>query len=119
MCREPKMEKFCKRCLQWREHEAFTNREAVCDMCFSIIKRERFRKSRYGLPKEDFLELAKAQKYRCAICGKLYGKGHIDHDHNTGKVRGILCVACNTALGLLKDDVALFESAITYLKVNE
>ena len=41
---------------------------------------------------------------------------HIDHDHKTGKVRGLLCHGCNTAIGLMKDDVNILTKAIEYLK---
>lgn len=43
---------------------------------------------------------------------------HIDHDHRTGKVRGILCQACNLGLGKFRDDPALIKSAIRYLSVR-
>jgi len=55
----------------------------------------------------------------CAICGALRGaknrRLHIDHDHRTGVVRGLLCSACNTAIGLLREDPALFAKALAYL----
>ena len=60
----------------------------------------------------------------CAICGKpetkvQYGKIQpltVDHNHETGKVRGLLCFNCNIAIGKLKDDIVLLEKAIDYLK---
>lgn len=52
---------------------------------------------------------------RCAICNS-DAYLHIDHDHKTGQVRGILCARCNTAIGLLNESEELFNSAIQYLK---
>lgn len=43
---------------------------------------------------------------------------YIDHDHNTNKVRGLLCSNCNTALGKFKDDILILEEAIRYLKIS-
>ena len=59
----------------------------------------------------------------CAICKVKQNKnGHalcVDHDHNTGKVRGILCHDCNTSLGKFQDSVELLEKAIQYLEKNK
>lgn len=61
------------------------------------------------------------QEGKCAICGCTLGTGRYtkpaaDHDHKTGKLRGILCTQCNTALGLMKDSPYRLESAIHYLE---
>lgn len=62
------------------------------------------------------------QNAPCDICNKKAGIGslksqrnHIDHDHVTNKIRGTLCYRCNSAVGLLRDDVTLFQKAIEYL----
>lgn len=65
--------------------------------------------------------LAAAQGGRCAICGRLpHGRGiesrlHLDHDHRTGRRRGMLCGSCNRALGLLDENPAHFAAALAYL----
>lgn len=51
---------------------------------------------------------------RCAVCGE-EKKLHVDHCHDTGKVRGMLCFACNTGIGKLKDDPDLLLAAHRYL----
>lgn len=61
------------------------------------------------------------QDDRCAICrteipGGRHGIFNIDHNHQTGEVRGLLCSKCNVGLGCFKDDLLVLESAIDYLK---
>lgn len=66
-----------------------------------------------------YTELYLAQGGCCWICEKVLAKeaaGPLDHDHKTGRVRGLLCSRCNTGLGLFKDDPALLERAILYLR---
>jgi hypothetical protein len=56
---------------------------------------------------------------QCAICEVgVDGKGHIDHCHETGAVRGLLCRGCNLGLGNFTDDIFKLERAILYLKKN-
>jgi hypothetical protein len=75
-----------------------------------------FRK--YGITQEDFNKLFELQKGCCAICGKddfTQWTLNIDHCHKTGKVRGILCNNCNTAIGALQEDVNILQNAIKYI----
>jgi hypothetical protein len=64
---------------------------------------------------EDWKTLFDAQGGVCAICGVVPQRPVVDHCHNTGKVRGILCDTCNRCMGLLKDDPDLLMSAAAYL----
>jgi hypothetical protein len=83
-------------------------------------------KSRYGMTEQSWENLLRKQGGGCAICGakedgSRYVSGvdrrmSVDHCHETGRVRGILCNRCNRAIGLLKDNVQLLERAIGYLK---
>ena len=74
-------------------------------------------KNRYGLTLEDFERLVFTQFGRCAICReKFSSKICIDHDHRTGKVRGLLCDSCNRFIGAAKDDPEILNAAIKYLK---
>lgn len=76
-----------------------------------------FRK--YKITKQDFDLIFETQQKRCAICGTSDFSQwilNIDHDHNTGKVRGILCNKCNLGLGSFDDNEWLMLNAIKYLK---
>jgi Recombination endonuclease VII len=73
---------------------------------------------RYGLTIEEYDRLLTAQDGVCAICKCINENGRdlsVDHDHTTGIVRGLLCQKCNSAIGLLKDDIRLVYRAVVYL----
>lgn len=77
------------------------------------------RQYHYGISPEDFDALLASQEGRCPICGSDVhrAKGwHLDHDHVTGKVRGILCGPCNNGLGNFNDDPARLRAAAEYLE---
>lgn len=81
-----------------------------------------FRKRKFGLSANDVNDLLDKQNGVCAICHKATWnkKGPcIDHDHASGKVRGILCYACNSALGFIKDDLKTLKSMMDYLRANK
>lgn len=87
------------------------------------VSRDVYRKQRiesYGITVEEHNELFEAQDGVCAICLReewVVGRSlAIDHDHATGKVRGLLCGPCNQGLGLLADDIARLQRAIDYLR---
>lgn len=63
-------------------------------------------------------KMLEAQGNKCAICGRVPGKNKrlgVDHDHNIGEIRGLLCAQCNHAIGLLQDSEGLCLSAASYL----
>lgn len=73
-----------------------------------------------GVCVTDYAEMLTRQQGKCAVCGctlnsSRYTKFAVDHCHTTGKVRGLLCTQCNTALGLMKDSPRRLQSAINYL----
>jgi len=71
---------------------------------------------RYGLNEEQYNAMILSQNNLCAICNNPSHKTlHIDHDHVTGRVRGLLCSGCNTGIGFFKEDIATFHKAIEYL----
>ncbi len=77
--------------------------------------REYHMRRRYGIGQVEVDELLAAQGGRCAICGAVDPE-HVDHDHRTGWVRGILCFNCNGGLGQFRDNPKLLTEALTYLK---
>ena len=81
-------------------------------------------KNKYGITIEDYDRMLEDQGGRCAICrtndpGGSGSRFAVDHDHKTGKVRGLLCQNCNTGIGLLQDNVLILEQAIRYLNEKE
>ena len=79
---------------------------------------------RYGITADEFVSMSKAQGDVCAICsGKQTAKRHpnlsVDHDHDTGEVRALLCVKCNTGLGMFRDSPELLEKAALYLRKHK
>lgn len=83
-------------------------------------QREKYELFKYGLTPERKAALLESQGNGCAICGYTFGqkKGdmHVDHCHNTGEVRGLLCNECNTGIGLLRENAEIMRSAINYLE---
>ena len=75
-------------------------------------------KYKYGLSREEYLELFNKQDNKCDICKKpLEGiKACVDHSHDNGKIRGILCNNCNNGIGFFGDNIELLETAIEYIK---
>ena len=76
-------------------------------------------KRNFGISLKQYAEILEKQNGVCAICGKLnlnLNALHVDHDHETKNVRGLLCSKCNTALGLLHGDINIFNSAIKYIE---
>ena len=87
-------------------------------------------RAKYGISKNDYLTMLDSQENRCAICDQeetapsVYKKQEtrrlaLDHDHNTGQIRGFLCYRCNTTLGKVNDDVELLKSMINYLEEHK
>lgn len=78
-------------------------------------------KSCYGITLLDYERMLKSQNGKCAICTKPFSKERlrnlvIDHNHTTGKIRGLLCQACNKGLGFFGDNVILLLRAIRYMR---
>jgi hypothetical protein len=117
--REGKLDSWCKECekaaaREWQKK----NPKRVFDN-----QRKRLLKKKFGMSVEDYEKMLREQGGVCRICGrpetvKIYGSVlplAVDHDHNTGKVRGLLCVACNHGIGKFQDDAARLRAAADYL----
>lgn len=88
-----------------------------------VISRETHLLTKYGISEETYKVLEESQNFKCKICSKpkedlRYGVLQVDHDHETGRVRGLLCNNCNTGLGHFKDNPTHLLRAIQYLKGN-
>lgn len=79
-------------------------------------------KKMFGITLDDYNKMREDQKCSCKICGKHEDEERqalvVDHSHDTGKVRGLLCSNCNRALGMFKDDITVLQKAIKYLQEN-
>lgn len=74
---------------------------------------------KYGLSLEQYEEMLKRQRGVCAVCGHVCATGKIlsvDHDHDTGRVRGLLCNSCNLGIGQLGDSLDRLRAATAYLE---
>lgn len=109
----------CKECFNARGVKySQQNRKEHLVRC----RRASFKK--YGITESEFNLMMETQQCKCKICGtelvitKRHGEGspaHIDHCHESGKVRGLLCKKCNTGIGQFNDDCGLLARAIQYL----
>ncbi|GAB3658989.1 hypothetical protein GCM10027589_19860 [Actinocorallia lasiicapitis] len=116
--------KRCPACEQVKAHadwhRAASSSDGFASACKACRKERSARdwlKRSYGLTPEDVERMVAEQGGLCAICG-VRAAEHVDHDHRTGKVRGMLCFACNVTLGQFNDEAALFLRAVAYLQAH-
>ena len=106
---------WCKACQKARIRENYKNPPEV----YKANSNARNRKRSCGISLEQYQSLYDSQNGLCAICGKpqseLKEALSADHDHVTGKIRGLLCHNCNQFLGYAKDSPIVLASAIKYL----
>jgi hypothetical protein len=105
---------YCRDCERQRSHD----RQHVSRNANLWLK--------YGITEDAYQEMLKKQNGVCAICQQpetqTYSRSKqvrnlaVDHDHKSGKVRGLLCCACNTALGSFRDNTVVMRNAIGYLE---
>lgn len=136
------MKKKCKSCGKIKPYEDFAEhprcvggRNSKCRSCKNVMAADHYQRNKdiirekrkgrhrktwtmqkYGLPEEKYQEMYAAVDGRCQICNNHHKTLCVDHDHATGKIRGLLCTRCNFGLGNLKDDVSLLNKAIIYLQ---
>ena len=124
----------CGHCKEWKPVDRFspskqtrTGLSSLCKECRASYRETNTDKLRdvrlkrmYGITESYYQELLKQQNGKCAICGKPESENrnkklHIDHDHETGKVRALLCNNCNRGLGLLGDSKENLMALVSYL----
>jgi hypothetical protein len=106
-------------CKKWKDEWKKNNPEKARSQA-----RERELRRKFGINLEQYNEILKKQNYKCAICNKketMIIKGKIvelavDHNHDDGKIRGLLCSNCNNGLGRFFDNKELLLKAYDYLK---
>lgn len=123
--------KYCPRCDQTLPIESFGKNRSTrdgltgyCKACHNTAgrqskernggAREYHLRRRYGIGQADVDAMLVAQGGLCAAC-RQDTPDHVDHDHRTGRVRGMLCFLCNQALGNVRDDVNRLQGLIDYL----
>ena len=115
---QERRDKFPEKC---REYERNYHRERYatdpeyrqrhCDAA-----RWRRRLVKYGITRAQYEALLAGQDGRCGICEDQIGENlRVDHDHDTGKVRGLLCQNCNSGLGLFRENIRVMLNAIEYV----
>ena len=98
--------------------------------CFKIVRarysRNLWYKTKFGIGLDEYEQLYVEQDGKCRICGSTEISERngtrktlaVDHDHETKKVRGLLCESCNLGLGKFRDNISILECALKYLKDN-
>lgn len=114
----------CKDCTNRKTLFRYHNIPGVKEQHRAASRRNSIKQ--YGLSFEDVKALLESQSGMCAICSKelvissdmtnLSSVACVDHCHDSGKVRGILCRSCNSGIGYLKDDLDVLKSAVSYLE---
>lgn len=110
---------ICNECKREEGREYYHRKKHSNPYDYKKDKNNKLKKA-YGITYDEYLILLEGQEGCCAICGTSdMGKRKafsVDHNHDTGKIRGLLCNYCNTGIGGLQDDVNLLKKSIEYLK---
>ncbi|WSB80588.1 endonuclease VII domain-containing protein [Streptomyces sp. NBC_01775] len=116
--------KLCRVCDEVQPHSQWHRNSTAsdglsprCKSCRAKQGRARHLKRQYGMTEADRQALFDEQFGICPICLKP-GPEHVDHDHETGRVRGVLCFSCNAALGQFKDRPDVIRRAAGYVEGN-
>jgi recombination endonuclease VII len=111
-----------------RNKNSRDGRHTYCKLCHNARGKETYERlyggtrhyhlrRRYGIGADEFDDLVRQQGGVCAICGRPDPE-HVDHDHETGAVRGILCFNCNGGLGQFRDSLDVLHAAAVYLQAR-
>lgn len=117
--------KICSCCRINKKEKDFvktkSNSDGLSLVCRDCNKYKKIATS-YGLSRKEYTNLLEQVNYSCECCGIKFDnsvgktKCHVDHDHQTGKIRGLLCNNCNLGIGSLGDNITSLENALKYLK---
>jgi hypothetical protein len=105
---------------EYKRQWSVANKEKIKQYIInSKQQRRKLKLKHYGITPEQYNEIFNRQKGKCAICGKpqteLKKRLHIDHNHITGEIRGLLCFNCNLILGMSNDNSEQLRNAADYL----
>ena len=122
--RAPEGHKYCRTCGETKPHDEWPRNSSasdglgtLCKACKAVKGRQHHLKRSYGLTEAERDAMIGSQRGLCVICLKAPA-AHVDHCHKTGKVRGVLCFNCNSAIGKLGDDPDAVRRAAAYLEGN-
>lgn len=110
--RSRRLESWCRSCKYKSDKARRTPESRKLENRSNILRK-------YGLTIQGYDALLKSQGGVCAICGRTSTTGRnlaVDHDHTSGRIRGLLCDSCNGGLGLLQDSEEILEKALAYLR---
>lgn len=118
--------KRCTKCKVYYGKSEFSKDKnkstGLSSRCKYCVKEDQLKRN-YKISLEDYNFIYESQKGKCAICGKdrkeLKYDLAIDHNHTTGKIRGLLCNSCNSLIGCAEDNKDIIQSAIDYLRGNK
>lgn len=119
----------CKECFKARASQYYLdNKSVVLERMAKdwLSQKERVLRRKYNMSLQDYIDMYETQDGKCAICNRhheLFDKAKdqlvVDHDHDTGKVRKLLCNNCNTGLGMFKESTNLLKLASEYLECHK
>ena len=90
-----------------------------CKDCHSAYMGRVRKKRKYGITQDDWDRMFTEQSGKCAVCEEAFSDQiNVDHNHETGQVRGLLCSLCNWLLGMAKEDETILLKAVQYLAVH-
>jgi len=114
--------RWCPTCQQAVPHSEYIRKTSSasgfgsqCKSCHRTSSSDSYFFRTYGMTRRELAELREAQGDRCAICGAAEPQ-HLDHDHETGSIRRLLCQRCNHGLGLFRDDPGVLRAAAEYVE---
>lgn len=135
--RRPEDLKTCTKCKEVKVLDDFSpnkhlsrGRQSQCKACCAAQRRLTRTKQlnkhnnlrKYGITTAEWQEMFDSQGGKCRLCGREHSENNkttllvVDHNHDTGQVRGLLCSWCNRGLGFLQDNPELLKAAATYLE---